>query len=130
MSEIKLLPCPFCGTEPTMIVRKGKDGWRDRYAVLCDYEHGGCGAEGGWYHYTEEAAAAWNRRPGRPPSSRGGKIREMTDERLADFLQKVTLACYCCGKDGRIDTKPTHCLFGTCTGPAEMLAWVKGEADE
>ena len=62
MDEIRLKKCPFCGTEPTEIVRKGKDGWRDRFAVLCDYEHGGCGAESGWYHYREEAADAWNRR--------------------------------------------------------------------
>jgi len=62
MDEIKLKKCPFCGTEPTEIVRKGKDGWRDRFAVLCDYEHGGCGAESGWYHYREEAVDAWNRR--------------------------------------------------------------------
>ena len=60
--EYKLKPCPFCGTEPTIIVRCGKDGWRDRYAVLCDYEHGGCGAESGWYHYESEAVEAWNRR--------------------------------------------------------------------
>jgi Lar family restriction alleviation protein len=58
----KLLRCPFCGGEGTVIVRKGKNGWRDRYAVLCDYEHGGCGAESGWYHYEAEAIEAWNRR--------------------------------------------------------------------
>ena len=61
-TETKLKPCPFCGNEPTIIVRKGKDGWRDRYSVLCDYEHGGCGAESGWYHYESEAIEAWNRR--------------------------------------------------------------------
>lgn len=57
-----LKKCPFCGGEGTVIVRKGKDGWRDRYAVLCDYNHGGCGAESGWYHYEEEAIESWNRR--------------------------------------------------------------------
>lgn len=62
MAELKT--CPFCSGEPTIIVRRGKDGWRDRYAVLCDYEHGGCGAESGWYHYESEAIAAWNRRVG------------------------------------------------------------------
>lgn len=60
MTERKLKKCPFCGNEPTLIVRKGKNGWRDRYAVLCDYEHGGCGAESGWYHYEEETIKAWN----------------------------------------------------------------------
>ena len=62
MTERKLKPCPFCGNEPTIIVRKGKDGWRDRYSVLCDYEHGGCGAESGWYHYETEAVESWNKR--------------------------------------------------------------------
>lgn len=57
-----LKKCPFCGGEGTVIIRKGKDGWRDRYAVLCDYNYGGCGAESGWYHYEEEAVESWNRR--------------------------------------------------------------------
>ena len=62
MTEQELKPCPFCGNEPTIVIRKGKDGWRDRYSVLCDYEHGGCGAESGWYHYEAEAIASWNKR--------------------------------------------------------------------
>ena len=64
MTEEKLRNCPFCGGEPTIVVRKGKDGWRDRYSILCDYEHGGCGAESGWYHYESEAVEAWNKRVG------------------------------------------------------------------
>lgn len=60
--DTKLKPCPFCGNEPTIVVRKGKDGWRDRYSILCDYEHGGCGAESGWYHYKSEAIESWNHR--------------------------------------------------------------------
>lgn len=61
--EMKLKPCPFCGNDdPTITMRKGKDGWRDRYAVLCDYEDNGCGAEGPWYHTEREAVDAWNRR--------------------------------------------------------------------
>jgi Lar family restriction alleviation protein len=62
VDDTKLKPCPFCGGEGTVIIRKGKNGWRDRYAVLCDYEHGGCGSESGWYHYESEAIEAWNRR--------------------------------------------------------------------
>lgn len=63
MSEFKLMPCPFCGNnDPVLITRHGKDGFRDRYTVLCDYEHGGCGAEGSWYHYDFEAVEMWNRR--------------------------------------------------------------------
>lgn len=62
MADLK--PCPFCGMKDSIvfITRKGKDGWRDRYSVLCDYEDGGCGAESGWYHDRGEAVAAWNRR--------------------------------------------------------------------
>ena len=60
MEELK--PCPFCGSEPTIRIFKGKDGWRDRYAVICRYDEGGCGAESGLYHYESEAIGAWNRR--------------------------------------------------------------------
>ena len=60
MSDLK--PCPFCGSEPTIRIFRGKDGWRDRYAVLCRYDEGGCGAESGLYHYESEAIKAWNRR--------------------------------------------------------------------
>ena len=66
MDEIEIKPCPFCGEKSPvrMIRRYGKDGWRDRYCVLCDYESGGCGAESGWSHYFEEALDLWNRRAG------------------------------------------------------------------
>jgi len=62
MAELK--PCPFCGEYDAvrMMIRKGKDGWRDYYYVLCDYNEGGCGASGQWNHYEREAADAWNRR--------------------------------------------------------------------
>lgn len=60
--EGKLKPCPFCGNVPTIRIFKGKDGWRDRYAVLCRYDEDGCGAESGLYHYEQEAVEAWNRR--------------------------------------------------------------------
>ena len=75
MTELK--PCPFCGNEPTIIVRKGKDGWRDRYSVLCDYEHGGCGAESGWYHYEVEAVASWNKRV------------PITEKELVEYIEKT-----------------------------------------
>ena len=59
-SEMK--PCPFCGNMPTIRIFKGKDGWRDRYAVLCRYDEGGCGAESGLFHSEAEAVVAWNMR--------------------------------------------------------------------
>lgn len=65
MAELK--PCPFCGFDsPTMRIYKGKDGWRDRYTVICRYDEGGCGAEGGMYHSAIEAAEAWNKRADLP----------------------------------------------------------------
>ena len=61
MAELK--PCPFCGNKDvTLMVRRGKDGWRDRFFVLCAYDDGGCGASGQWCHYSDEAIDAWNRR--------------------------------------------------------------------
>ena len=56
--------CPFCGPQETVHLMKyaGKDGFRDRYAVLCDYVDGGCVGESGMYHSQEEAIAAWNTR--------------------------------------------------------------------
>lgn len=55
--------CPFCGFDsPEVRIIKGRDGWRDRYSVLCNYSEGGCGAEGGMYHTKAEAIAAWNNR--------------------------------------------------------------------
>lgn len=77
MAEIDT--CPHCGGEGTIIVRKGKDGWRDRFAVLCDYEHGGCGAESGWYHSEIEAVEAWNKRV--PP----------TEEQLVAYINTTRI---------------------------------------
>lgn len=55
--------CPFCGfTYTVLITIPGLDGFRDRYAVRCPYDEGGCGAEGGWRHYKEEAIEVWNQR--------------------------------------------------------------------
>ena len=58
-----IIHCPFCGfKEPHVTVHPGADGFRDRYSVLCDYQDGGCGADGPWYHSRVEAIWAWNRR--------------------------------------------------------------------
>lgn len=62
-SGVGLKPCPFCGNKDVILMtRNGHDGWRDRFYVLCDYNDGGCGASGGWYHHPYEAGNAWNRR--------------------------------------------------------------------
>ena len=63
VGERKLRACPFCGNpDLTIAVYKGTDGFRNRYAVLCDYDYGGCGAEGGHRHYIDEAVDVWNER--------------------------------------------------------------------
>ena len=66
MIEPNLKPCPFCGEHDAvrLMIRKGKDGWRDSFFVLCNYDEGGCGSESGLYHYESEAIEAWNTRKG------------------------------------------------------------------
>ena len=60
--EEQLKPCPFCGEkEPVrLMVRLGKDGWRDRFYILCEYDSGGCGSQSGWYHTPNAAIDSWN----------------------------------------------------------------------
>lgn len=63
IGTLQLRRCPFCGNpEPRLVRYAGKDGFRDRFAVLCDYDDGGCGAEGGQCHYRHEAVLCWNAR--------------------------------------------------------------------
>ena len=61
----KLRACPFCG-RPDPVIRvieaDGERMYQNRYAVLCHYEYGGCGAEGGFGYSPEEAIALWNER--------------------------------------------------------------------
>lgn len=53
MSELKLLPCPFCGGEAVSI-----DGYREAFFVQCE----DCGATFPMFDTLSEAIAAWNRR--------------------------------------------------------------------
>lgn len=120
-----LKSCPFCGGEPTEVVRKGKDGWRDRYAVLCDYEHGGCGAESGWYHYRNEAVEAWNRRS----TSKGTSEQIATNfsnitrspEKLAEFILQQIGDAMCFGMN--------RILQHRCLSVKDWEAWLKQEAE-
>lgn len=62
-NEFKPRPCPFCGRpNPALRIMDGMNGWRTGYAVLCDYDDDGCGAEGGWRKSPGEALACWNER--------------------------------------------------------------------
>ncbi len=55
--------CPFCGNpDVEMILIKPEDGFRVKFAVRCNYDSGGCGAEGGWRHNVDEAVDVWNQR--------------------------------------------------------------------
>ena len=55
--------CPFCGNpELQLITIPGKDGFRTKFAVRCNYDEGGCGGAGGIYNTPEEAVAMWNQR--------------------------------------------------------------------
>ena len=62
--EIELKACPFCGGKMPveMVTVDGKNGYRNRYYVMCGYYNGGGGAAGGVYHTKVEAADAWNER--------------------------------------------------------------------
>lgn len=65
MDKKRLRPCPFCGNPYVEFVYYPADGvrlFRGRLAVQCNYDSGGCGAEGGWRHSVEEARDVWNER--------------------------------------------------------------------
>lgn len=65
IQEIVLKRCPFCGNARVRLVEYKPDGattFTERYAVLCDYRDGGCGAESGHYKGYWETVEAWNRR--------------------------------------------------------------------
>jgi len=67
MSAVKsrLKPCPFCGyrgVDIRVYEADGKERFTNKYAVLCDYRLGGCGAESGHYRTPEEAIIMWNQR--------------------------------------------------------------------
>ena len=72
---MKIKRCPFCGKEVaycgTVAGIKLMDDdnpdyeWaKDRYAVVCNYNAGGCGTMTRGYMTEEAAVMAWNRRYG------------------------------------------------------------------
>ena len=62
---MNLKPCPFCGNPNPVYWCYPEDGktlFTQRWAVLCYYPDGGCGAEGSHQKSKEEATIAWNER--------------------------------------------------------------------
>lgn len=117
MEKLKL--CPFCGNEPTIRIFKGKDGWRDGYAVICRYDEGGCGAESGLYHYESEAIEAWNRRaePQWIPCSE--RLPEKTQ--LCLVTEKTVVGLEICT---RCFNKRNDGGFWSGWGHTDVIAWM------
>lgn len=60
-----LLPCPFCGNEPT----RYPDGDMEGYAVMCSADTGACRMTTFGHASQAEADAAWNRRASAQPQA-------------------------------------------------------------
>lgn len=60
MSEIKLLPCPFCGGEASVLsdCSYSRTDGETMYYVRCQY----CASESSWEYSEEEAIKRWNTR--------------------------------------------------------------------
>lgn len=68
MKNIK--KCPFCGNDVAIgvsckqinCVECCEDCDTITYAIVCDFENGGCGAMGGFRDTCDDAITAWNSR--------------------------------------------------------------------
>lgn len=82
-----LKPCPHCGFFKPQGRKYLSDSFSPKYAVLCDYREGGCGAESGHYHTLFEAVSNWNQRTVVSENT----TLELTKERVrADLIDLVT----------------------------------------
>lgn len=60
-----LKPCPLCGKFTAELTQKdGSEYGSEYYAVVCNFQKGGCGCTGGFRKTPEEAEDAWNMRAG------------------------------------------------------------------
>jgi Lar family restriction alleviation protein len=89
MSELKLLPCPFCGGAATVGASEYYDGANTFY-IYC----ASCGVQQMTTKIrTDEAIAAWNRRADHirdttKKVSNADRVRSMSDEELANELTR------------------------------------------
>ena len=60
-AEIKLRPCPFCGSPPALQSHRFGADLTDRWCVTCRK----CGITIGWYFDRCYAVKRWNTRPKR-----------------------------------------------------------------
>jgi Lar family restriction alleviation protein len=79
MSDIELLPCPFCGGAPE---QEPENGGLGSFWIICDNVGIGCGCEGPYKHSPDDAVAAWNRREA---PDRAARIQE----RYAAALKQI-----------------------------------------
>ena len=89
MTRDKLMPCPFCGRVQTVgfYTDSGDLGEledRDSFAIVCNYNEGGCGATGGYSPTRYGAARNWNMRW--PEDNISDEKRAAV---IGDFLKKA-----------------------------------------
>lgn len=95
MSEVKLKPCPFCGSRvaPT-IMDQNKAMWNDpdpdydviHIVVCCAARKGGCGASTGLCENDEKAVVAWNQRTHESPSELAANAPKSSENRSGEKL--------------------------------------------
>ena len=102
MSEYKdlvtdeyLKPCPHCGFEKPHIRQYAAEdiGFFSKYAVICDYRDGGCGAESGHYNNKIEAISNWNSRITEAESVSMDTTKQRVRNDLYDFVTHQLKAC-------------------------------------
>lgn len=127
MTEIKLKPCPFCGstTAPeifTLADLFGDDYEETEFAVACNYSRGGCGAStGGICEAEEEAAEAWNRRATR--HARWIKI----DEDCRGYSS--IFDCSGCEQPTYLELPAKECDYDFCPGCGAEMGGDEDAAD-
>ena len=95
MNEVKLKPCPFCGSRvaPT-IMDQNEAMWNDpdpdydviHIVVCCAARKGGCGASTGLCENDEKAVRAWNQRTHESPSELAANVPKSSENRSGEKL--------------------------------------------